>query len=128
MAAVGTTDGSDVAGVPRRCQPVMHGSTDLPPLNRRFAVAMVSGDEQDHPVARPNGVIEAPINCAPCPVKTHAVKIDGSVRLNRTTPQLLVPAAIQRPFSDRDRLGPCMFGSSRGLETNRRSRLSWLLF
>jgi hypothetical protein len=56
------------------------------------------------------------------------VKIDGSVRLNRTTPQLLVPAAIQRPFSDRDRLGPCMFGSSRGLETNRRSRLSWLLF
>ena len=128
MAAVCTTDRGDVAGVPRRRQPVMHGSTDLPPLNRGFAGAMVSGDEQDHPVARPNGVIEAPINCAPCPVQTHAVKIDGPVRLDRTAPQLLVPAAIQRPLGDRDRLGSCMSRSPRpGRRVCRRTRLSWLL-
>jgi hypothetical protein len=88
---------------------------------------MVSGDEQDHPVARPNGVIETLINCAPCPVETHAVKIDGPIQLDRTTPELLVPAAIQRSFSDRDRLGPCMSRPPRGFETNRRTRLSWLL-
>jgi hypothetical protein len=55
------------------------------------------------------------------------VKIDGPIQLDRTTPELLVPAAIQRSFSDRDRLGPCMSRPPRGFETNRRTRLSWLL-
>lgn len=124
MAAVCPADGSNVARVARRRQPVMHCRTDLSPLNRRFAGTMVSGDQQDQAVARPNGVFEAPINCAPGPVKTHAVKVDGPVRLDRTAPQFLVPAPIQRPFGDRNRLGRGLARSPRGFETNRRARRS----
>jgi hypothetical protein len=51
MAAVCPADSSNVAGVARRRQPVMHGGTDLPPLNRRLAGAMVSGNEQDQAIA-----------------------------------------------------------------------------
>jgi len=96
MASMCSANRRDALRMARGRKPVVHGRTDLAALNWRLAQTMVSGDEQDDPVAASDRRLEATVDCPPRLVQVHAVKIEGSVRIHRTRGEAAVPASVQR--------------------------------
>lgn len=63
------------------------------------AWTMVAGNEQQQAVAMSDCMLETPIDCAPCGVEGHAVKVEHAIRLNRSAAKAFVPASVQRAFT-----------------------------
>lgn len=102
MAPMRAANRRDVASVARRRKPVVHGGPNLAALDRRFSRTMVASDEENQAFTPENRVIEAAVDRVPCPIEVHPMKVDYPIGVDRSAPQFLVPAPIQRPLSDRD--------------------------
>ena len=74
----------------------MHRSADLPALNGRLANALVTRDQQQHPIAARDRLFQPTIDRAPGGVEIHPVKIEDPVGLDIARSQPPVPAPIQR--------------------------------
>ena len=61
----------------------MDGSADPAPLDRRFAAAVMTGNQQNKTVASVNCPIKSRVDRGPGVVERVAVKIDGPVGLHR---------------------------------------------
>jgi len=96
MTAVGASNSSDARGVARYRQPVVDSSADSAPLQRRFSLALVPGDQQQDPVAGGNCPLEAKVDRLPCPIQAVAVQIQCPIGINPAGAQTPVPAAIER--------------------------------
>lgn len=106
MAAMSSADGGDLRRMPRGRQPVVNCCSNAPALDRRLALAMVTGDEEENTFAPSDRMLKAAIDCSPGSIEVHAVKIKDPVWLYAAVPQHLVPAAIKSPLADRDRFFP----------------------
>ena len=104
MAAVGRAHCSNLGGMPRSREPVMDRRPDPTPLHRRLARTMMAGDEQQKALTARDGLIEAAVDDGPSRVEVHAVQVNDAVRRGGSASQLLVPAAVESLFSDRNRL------------------------
>lgn len=56
----------------------------------------MSGNEQKDAVAAAYGLVERSIDSTPCSVESHAVKIDGSVRIESAAAETTVPGPVER--------------------------------
>jgi hypothetical protein len=104
MTSVRTSNRGDVGGMARDGEPIVNGCTDPTTLDWRFARSMMTRDQKDHAVTAHNRLVDSAIDRAPGCFEIHAVKIDDPVRVDVAAAQLLVPAAVERPFADRERL------------------------
>ena len=73
----------------------MDGGANPAALDRWVAWTMVAGNEQQQAVTVSDCLIETPIDCAPCDVEGHAVKVEHAVGLHCPIAQTLVPAAVE---------------------------------
>ena len=74
----------------------MNCRADRASENWRLSGALMSGNEQKDAVAAANGLVERSIDSTPCSVESHAVKIDGSVRIESAAAETTVPGAVER--------------------------------
>lgn len=95
MPLVSSANGSDVAGMSRRCQPVVNCRSDGPPANWRIAGALVPSDQKQQPIAARDRLVERSVDGLPCTIETHSMKIDEAVRLDRAVAKPSVPAAVE---------------------------------
>lgn len=105
MALVRSADRGDAARVARSGQPVMHRRPNSPSLNRRLTRPLVTGDQQNDPLATTDRALQRMVNRRPSAVEVHSVQIEDPVGLYRAAAQLLVPATVQRLIGDRNRFG-----------------------
>ena len=100
MAAVRRSHGSNVGGVTGSREPVVDRSPDPPPLQRRFARALVAGDQKHEAVSTRDSFVEAAVNRSPGGIQIKAMEVDDAIQRSGPAAQLLVPAAIESLFSD----------------------------
>jgi len=92
-----------------RCrEPVVNGSTDPAPLDRRVARPMMTGDKQDDAIPASDCPFEGDIDCRPCGVESQAVQVHDPVRRNRPGSKLAIPTPVEGLFRQRRR--PCNTG------------------
>jgi len=89
------SDGGNVPGMARRCEPVMDCGPDRAAADGRLSRALVTRDEQEDAISALYRLVESVIDCAPCSVEGHAVQVDGAVRLESTVAEPTVPCAIE---------------------------------
>src|SRR4051812_23318246 len=96
-----------------RCrQPIMDCCPDSPALNRRFAGPVMTGDQQNPPLASANRLLQRVIDRRPRAIKVHSVKVEDPVGLDRAGTKLLIPGAVEGALADRNWPGSkCRFGS-----------------
>ena len=123
MTPVRPPDGSDVSGVSRSGEPIVHGRPDFAPLHGRFTRPMMAGDQQQDAFTAVNGLIQPPIDCIPCAVEAHPVKIEHAIGLDVAGSQPAVPTSVQRHAVVR--LGPRRGGLRKPNYGPLRSRL-WI--
>jgi hypothetical protein len=73
---------------------VDRGSDTAAP-DRRRAGAMMSGDQQNDPVARVNRLLENIVDRTPRGVERHPVQVERPVRLGRARAEPPVPARVE---------------------------------
>jgi hypothetical protein len=86
----------DPTGVPRSCQPIVHGRADLSALYGRLARAMVAGHEQHHPFLPRNCLLEIAIDGVPCLIEGVAMKVEYAIGFDAAGTKLPIPTAIER--------------------------------
>jgi len=96
MTAVGAPHRCNARGMARYRQPVVDSSADSAPLQRRFFLALMPGDQQQDPVAGGNCPLKAKVDRLPCPIQAVAVQIQCPIGINPAGAQPPVPAAIER--------------------------------
>ena len=121
MAPVSSADGGDRRRVARRCKPVVHGCPDLAPLDRRLAGSMMAGDQQQHPIAASERLLEAAVDRRPGRIQAHPVEVEYAIGLNAPAAEAPVPAAIEGPVGDRHRFRPGWPTCQRGSHQRRRT-------
>jgi hypothetical protein len=114
MTAMGASHCGDMLRMPGCREPVMNRGPDATALDGWFAGPMMARNQQKNAVAACYCLLERMVDRGPCTIEVHAMKIEHPVRLDRSAPQLLVPAAVQRLESDRHRLRSSGFGRGRG--------------
>ena len=65
-------------------------------LDRRLARPMVAGDQQNDPVARAIGLLQAAVDRRPRQVEVEAVEVEDAIGLDGAGAQLAIPAAVER--------------------------------
>ncbi len=96
MAAMRGSHRSDARGMARRGEPIVNGRPDPAARHRRLALPLMTGDEQDYPVARGRGLLQRMIDRVPRPVEIVTVKIECAIGSNAAATQALVPFAVER--------------------------------
>lgn len=96
MTPVRSSDGSDVFGMSRSGEPIVHGRPDFSPLHGRFAWPMMAGDQQQDSFTAVNRLIESAIDCIPCAIEAHPVEIEHAIGLDIAGSQSAVPTSVQR--------------------------------
>ena len=92
MAPVRTANGGNARRVPRSGKPIVNGRADAAALDRRLARPVMTGNEQDNPVAGVNRLLETAVDRAPRGVEGHAVEIERPIGLSRARAKPPVPA------------------------------------
>ena len=100
MAAVRRSHGSNVGGVTGSREPVVDRRPDPPPLQRRFARALMAGDQEHEAVSTRDSFVEAAVDRSPGGIQIKAMEVDDAIQRSGPAAQLLVPAAIESLFSD----------------------------
>ena len=73
MPPVRPADRGNVRCMPRSGKPVVDGGPNAPTLNRRLTRPVMTGNEQDDPLAAVNRLIEKAVDNAPRGVQAHPV-------------------------------------------------------
>lgn len=94
MTAVRTANRGDIPGMARSGQPIVHGGANLAAQDWWFAGTMMSGNQQDDPLTRPDRPLEAAIDCSPSGIEAHSMEVEGPVRIDTASPQAAVPMAV----------------------------------
>lgn len=82
-------------GVAGRRQPVVNGGPDPASFQWRFPLALVTGDEEQNPVATGDGTLQRAIDGLPGAVEAVSVEVDNPVGLDAARAQTPVPTAIE---------------------------------
>src|SRR5207302_528854 len=96
MASVRAANGGNARRVPRSGKPIVNGRADAAALDRRLARPVMTGNEQDDPVARVNRLLENTVDRSPRGVEGHPVEVEHPIRLGRARAELPVPARVER--------------------------------
>lgn len=96
VATVRTSDRSDARRMPGNRQPIMNSGPNSTPYKGRFALALVTGNQQQNTFTVGNGSLQRAINRLPGPVERMAMKIERSVRLQPAATHAPVPASVER--------------------------------
>ena len=124
MTSVRASNGRNVPGVSGGREPIVHGRANFPSLHRRFTRTMMSGNQQQNPVAAVDRLFETSVDGLPCTVQSHAMEIEHAVGLDIAGSQTSVPSAVQRPSMvwllprRRDIQGRCARRARRDLRTS----------
>ena len=105
MTPVRPSDGGNLVGVTRGRQPIVDGGANASTLDRRLAGPVVTRDQENYAIDPDDRLVETAIDRRPGGIKVHPVKVDDPIRNDRAAAQLLVPTAVERLFTDRNRLG-----------------------
>ncbi len=95
MAPVGSAHCCDPARVPGRMEPIVNRGADSPPLKRRLAGAVVTGNKEQQPVATSDRLLKRPVDREPGSVECHPMQIKNEVGLDRTGSQAAIPGAVE---------------------------------
>jgi hypothetical protein len=82
VAAMGAANGSDFLSVARRREPIVDGSANAPALDRRSAGTSVAGNQQQHPFAVNERLLQRPVDRLPGTLQVVAVEVDDPVGLH----------------------------------------------
>lgn len=82
MTSVSTPYRGDARGMARGRQPVMHRGPDSAPFERRIALALMAGYQQQDAVARRNRPFQRPVDRLPGPIQAVAMEIEDPVGLH----------------------------------------------
>ena len=74
----------------------MHRSADPAAVQRRIALALMAGDEEQNPFATGNCALKRTIDRDPCSIQSVAMQVEDSVWLDLSGTKPPIPAAIQR--------------------------------
>jgi len=96
MAPVRTANGGNARRLPRSGKPIVNGRADAAALDRRLARPVMTGNEQDEPVASVNCLLETAVDRAPGAVEGHPVEVEHPIGLGRARPEPPVPARVER--------------------------------
>ena len=96
----------DRRSMARGGKPVVDGGANLAPLHRSFAKPVMSRDEQDDPITARNCLIETAVDREPGAVERQPMKVEHTIGLDRAVAQPFVPAPVEGPVGNRNRLGP----------------------
>ena len=72
----------DLVSVTGSRKPIMDRGPDPAAFHRRFAGAVMTGNQQQKPVPTSDSLIDAAVNCCPCSVEVHAVKVEHPIGLD----------------------------------------------
>lgn len=114
MTAMRAAHCGDFVRMPGCGEPVMDRGPDAAALNRRIAGSMMTGDQQDYPLATSDRLLQRTVDRSPGPIEVHAVEIEHPIGLNRAAAQLLIPASVKRLLRDRHSLCRSGFGRWQG--------------
>jgi len=95
VTAVSAADRRNIRSVARGGQPVVDGRSDGAAADRRLAWAVMAGDEQDHPVASGDRLLERAVDRAPRAIEAQSMKVDDPVRLDRTFAKAAIPGRVE---------------------------------
>jgi hypothetical protein len=73
----------------------MDGGPDSAPLERRLALALMAGNQQQDAIVILDCPFQRAVDGDPCPVETMAVQIKDAVRLDPARGQLAIPTPVQ---------------------------------
>lgn len=79
MTAMGPSHGSDFRSVARDSEPVVDGSADAAPLDRRIAGPLMAGDQEDDAFAVNDRLLQRPVDRLPGAIEVVTVEIDDPV-------------------------------------------------
>jgi hypothetical protein len=77
-------------------QPVVHRSAYSAAFQRRLALALMSGDQQQDPVSGSNRPLQSMVNCLPRTIEAVAMQIQRPVGHDPAGAKASVPAAVER--------------------------------
>jgi hypothetical protein len=72
----------------------MDCSADLAALNRWFAGAMVTRDEQHDPISTRDGLLQDAVDRGPCLVKIVSVEVEDAIGFDVARAQSAIPTAV----------------------------------
>lgn len=96
MPAVRAADRGDAVGMPGDREPIMDRGANSPSFERRIALPLMAGNQQQNPFSRGNCPFQCPVDFDPGAVKAMPVEIERSIGLHAAGTQPAVPASIQR--------------------------------
>jgi hypothetical protein len=79
-------------------QPIVHSGPNPASHERGIALPLMSGDQQQNPVAGIDRAFQGSIDRLPGAIEAVPVKIERPVRLDPAAAQTPVPAAVERRF------------------------------
>ena len=91
MASVRAANRGNARRVPRSGKPIVNGRADAAALDRRLARPVMTGNEQDNPVAGVNRLLETAVDGAPRTVERHPVQVEHPIGLGRARAKPPVP-------------------------------------
>lgn len=103
MTTMGAANRSDLRGVPRCRKPVVHGSTDGAPADRRIAGALMAGDEEKQALAARDCLFERMVDRSPGAIEAHSMQVHHPIWRDSPGRKLAIPASVER--RSRGRLG-----------------------
>ena len=102
VAPMRTSHGSDAWRMAGRRKPVVNGRPDTPPFQRWFALALVTGDEEQDTVASDDRALQRAVDRLPGPIEIVSVEVDDPVGLDGSGTQAAIPTAVKRRLPMRD--------------------------
>jgi hypothetical protein len=105
VAAVGAADRGDSRSVARGGEPVMHRGANFPSLDRGLAGPMMAGDQQQHPLAARDCLLEAAVDRGPGFVQAQPVEVQDAIRSGTSIGEFPIPGAVEGPVRNRHRWG-----------------------
>jgi len=96
MAPVSTPDRGDSRRMARGREPVMHGGPNPAALQRRFALALMSRNQQQNALPGGNRALQSKVDRLPGAIEVVAVQIEHPVRIDPTAAETPIPTAVER--------------------------------
>lgn len=105
MTTMSAPNRSDLRRVPRRREPVVHGSTDGAPADRWIAGALMAGDQENKTLASLDCLLERTVDRSPRSVEAHSMQVHHPIWSGSPAGKLAIPASVECCSRDRLRAG-----------------------
>lgn len=96
MPSMSAANSGNSTCMPGRGEPVVHRRANAAPLDWRVSRACVAGNQQQHPLAGIDRLLERVVDRCPRSIEIVAMKVEDTVRFNRSGLQFSVPGPVQR--------------------------------